>query len=185
MTERDAASDRVGTLRTRFFQAEGYPNDGGSSSRWVRYPLGRVHLVLPNVAARRRALPLHDLHHLATGYATSWTGESEIAAWELGAGCHGYAAAWALNLAAFTIGLAIAPRRLWRAFIRGRAGTTLYHHHWRDEYLEWRLEELQAFVGLTNPPRAPSGGDAARFAAFALPGLIVVGLLAAMLWAVA
>lgn len=185
MTELDSASDRVGTLRTRFFQAEGYADDGGSSSRWVRYPLGRVHLVLPNVAARRRALPLHDLHHLATGYATSWTGESEIAAWELGAGCHGYAAAWALNLAAFTIGLAIAPRRLWRAFIRGRSGTTLYRHHWRDEYLEWRLEELQAFVGVTTPTPAPSIGDATRFVGVALPGLIAVGLLVAMLWALA
>ncbi|HUQ84203.1 MAG TPA: hypothetical protein VM076_23835 [Gemmatimonadaceae bacterium] len=170
--------DRVGSLRTQFFRAEGFADDGGSSARWVRYPLWRINLVLPNVAARRRALPLHDLHHLATGYGTSWTGEAEIAAWELGAGCHGYVAAWALNMAAFSIGLVIAPRRLWRAFIRGRGASTLYRHHWRDAYLEWRLADLRAFLGLNAPPRNPTPRDALLFATFALPALIGVTLLA-------
>ena len=180
MTQPTAApDDRIGTLRAEFFRTGGYAADGGSSARWVRYPLWRLNLVLPNVAARRRALPLHDLHHLATGYDTSWSGEAEIAAWELAAGCHRYAAAWVLNIAAFTIGLAIAPRRLWRAFVRGRSGTTLYRHHWCDAYLDWRLGELRAFVGLNAARRAASVGDALRFAACALPGLAAVGLLVA------
>ena len=182
MAHLDPAPDnRVGAIRAQFFEAGGFAPDGGSSARWVKYPVGPVHVVLPNVSSRRRALPLHDLHHLATGYGTSWTGEAEIAAWELGAGCHGYIAPWVLNFAAFTIGLVIAPRRLWRAFVRGRSGTTLYRHHWRNEYLEWRLSELQAFLGTDAPPRAPTLGDAFLFAVSALPGLMVV---AAAVWAV-
>jgi hypothetical protein len=179
MTDLDAGTpdDRVGSLRAQFFRAGGFADDGGSSARWVRYPLWRIHLVLPNLAARRRALPLHDLHHLATGYDTSWIGEAEIAAWELGAGCHGYAAAWMLNLAAFSIGLAIGPRRLWRAFMRGRGASTLYRHHWRDAYLDWRLIDLRAFLGLDTPPRVPTTADIALFATFALPALAVVTLM--------
>lgn len=180
MTSPDSPpDDRIGTLRAQFFREQGFDADGGSSSRWVRYPLWGVDLVLPNVAARRRALPLHDLHHLATGYDTSWTGEAEIAAWELGAGCHAYAAAWALNMAAFTIGLAIAPRRVWWAFVRGRGGTTLYRDEWRDEYLDWRLRELRAFLGVDGAPHVATPGDAFRFASCALPGVGVVGLLVA------
>ena len=63
---------------------------------------------------------LHDLHHIATGYDTSWTGEAEIAAWELASGCRGYVAAWVLDLASIPLGLVIAPRRLLRA---SRIGT--------------------------------------------------------------
>jgi hypothetical protein len=175
MTQDDPQpDDRIGTLRAEFFRAGGFAPDGGSSARWVRYPVGPVGVVVPNVAARRRALPLHDLHHLATGYDTSWTGEAEIAAWELGAGCHGYAAAWVLNAAAFTIGLAIAPRRLWRAFVRGRSSTTLYRHHWRDEYLDWRVADLRTFLGADASPRVASVGDALRFAAWTIPGLTVI-----------
>jgi hypothetical protein len=177
MTHDPNAPERVGALRAEFFRARGLSADGGESARWVRYPVGPVHLALPNVAARRRALPLHDLHHLATGYDTSWTGEAEIAAWELGAGCHRYVAAWALNLAAFSIGVVIAPRRVWRAFVRGRSATSLYRHHWRDQYLEWRLDELRAFLGVTTHPRPVAVRDVALFAACALPVLGVVAAL--------
>ena len=49
--------------------------------------IGRVPVAaFPNGAARVRAVRLHDLHHVATGYATSWVGEAEIGAWEREAG---------------------------------------------------------------------------------------------------
>jgi hypothetical protein len=38
---------------------------------------------LPNSDARRKAVVLHDLHHVATGYKTDWTGEAEISAREI------------------------------------------------------------------------------------------------------
>ncbi len=88
--------------------------------------MGPVWFPLPNPKARSRVLPLHDLHHIATGYDTSWRGEAEIAAWELAAGCGRYVVPWVLNLAVSGVGLFIAPKRLWRAFVRGRHCTTLY-----------------------------------------------------------
>lgn len=176
--------DQIGDLRAEFFRSSGFGVDGGESARWVRYPVWGLSIVLPNVESRRRALRLHDLHHLATGYETSWTGEAEIAAWELAAGCHGYAAAWALNLVAFSIGVVIAPRRVWHAFVRGRSSTTLYRHHWNDAYLEWRLDEMRAFLGLAVPPRPPIAGDRLRFGLSTLPFVVAAAVVVLVIVAV-
>jgi ubiquinone biosynthesis protein Coq4 len=43
---------------------------------------------LPNFKWRRRALPIHDLHHVIAGYEFSSYGEFEMSAWEFAAGPH-------------------------------------------------------------------------------------------------
>jgi hypothetical protein len=55
-----------------------------------------------------------------------------------------------LNVAAFTIGVVIAPRRTWRAFVRGRGSATLYRYHWNDRYLAMRLADLRELLGVTD-----------------------------------
>ena len=75
-------------------------------------------LKFPNTEARKRAVPLHDLHHVLTGYGTDWIGEAEIGAWELRAGCNSFVT-YFLNGSGAVIGLFLAPRRLWRAFSSG------------------------------------------------------------------
>ncbi len=132
---------------------------------------------MPNTAARRAALPMHDLHHIATGYDASWTGEAEIAAWELGAGCGRYAAAWLLNLAAFPLGLAIAPRRTWRAFQRGRSSRALYDGTWDAGWLDASVGELRSRLGLRDAPRPARPRDVLRFAACLLPAVAVIAAL--------
>lgn len=57
------------------------------SARTYTVKLGRLPIRFPNTKAHRWATPLHDLHHILTGYRTDWIGEAEIAAWELRAGC--------------------------------------------------------------------------------------------------
>ena len=47
-------------------------------------------MTFPNTDSRKRAVPLHDLHHILTGYKTDWMGEAEIGAWELRAGCNSF-----------------------------------------------------------------------------------------------
>ena len=80
---------------------------------------------------------LHDLHHIATDYATDWPGEVEISAWEIASGCARYSAAWLLDLAGFNAGLVLAPRRLFRAFVRGRhTPTNLYKQRFVDAELD-------------------------------------------------
>jgi len=137
--------------RAEHFRRHGLGADGGYAAPWVKFRIGPVVIPVPNTAARKEALPLHDLHHIATGYDTSWRGEGEIAAWELGAGCGRYAAAWMLNLAAIWVGIAIAPRRTWRAFWRGRRTRTLYDEGWDPRWLDRSVGELRARLALATP----------------------------------
>jgi hypothetical protein len=141
--------ETVRQARARYFAENGL-SEAGYEARWVALRAGPLRLVLPSTRARRRALPLHDLHHVATGYATTWTGEAEIAAWELAAGCGRYRAAWALNLGAFGVGLVIAPRRTLRALRRGRTCRTLYRDPLRDEpaLLDLSVADLRQRLGL-------------------------------------
>jgi hypothetical protein len=127
----------LGEARARYFRENGLAEDGGAASPWVRLKLGPVPLAFPNTRGRRAVLLQHDLHHVATGYDTTLVGEAEIGAWELASGCRHYCVAWILNLGAAITGLVLAPRRVGRAFRRGRGCTNLYHLgvalDWPDE----------------------------------------------------
>jgi hypothetical protein len=113
--------------RNLFFRVAKLGSDGGYRDRWVRVETKPIPFYFPNWPARVAAARLHDLHHIAAEYETDWPGEAEIAAWEIASGCARYHAAWVLNLGGFGAGLVVAPRRLFRAFLRGhRAKTNLY-----------------------------------------------------------
>jgi hypothetical protein len=111
-----------------------------------------------------RAAKLHDLHHVATGYQTTWTGEAEIGAWEIASGCGRFVWAWLLNVGALAVGLVIAPRAVYRAFIRGRHTTNLYHleSDFRDDLLQQSVGVLRGTLHLDGP--VPSATTADRFA---------------------
>src|SRR5262249_43760563 len=103
---------------------------------------------LPNVAARRRAVPLHDLHHVATGYGTALAGEAETSAVELRGGIHSLFL-WCVKLAAMAIGLVIAPRRVLRWVAGARGARTLYADDAPyDALLALSLGELRERLGI-------------------------------------
>jgi hypothetical protein len=148
--------------RRRFFAASGFDPDGGYTKRLFWLGLRWLRVPVPNTAGRVRAVRLHDLHHIATGYPTTWRGEAEIAAWELAGGCGRYVAAWVLNLYAFSVGLFIAPRALWRAFLRGRGCRNLYDRGFPQEGLQASVGDLRWRLGLRR--EAPSGSVREAFA---------------------
>lgn len=116
-------------------------------------------------------MKLHDLHHVLTGYAADWTGESEIAGWEIGAGCGGHGAAWVLNLLALQYGVFIAPRAVLTAFARGRRSQSLYAARELDEaMLEESVAAARARLGLDREV-TPGVGDALLLAGWWLAGL--------------
>ena len=145
--------DAAATLRSAradYFARSGFAGGGNYDDRLVWVKLGRWRVpVLPNSAARVRAVRLHDLHHVLAEYDTSWRGEAEIAAWELASGCRSYIAAWLLNAGAMMIGLVIAPRRVLRAFARGRKTRNLYATPFDEALLERTVGEVRAELGLT------------------------------------
>jgi hypothetical protein len=170
----DADSSTVRDARARYFAVNGF-SEATYRDRWVKVRLGRVPFAFPNTASRRRAIPLHDLHHVATGYPTSVIGEAEIGAWELAGGCTDHGAAWLLDASAFAWGVVLAPRRVYRAFVRGRHARTLYADGWDDQLLELTVGELRHRLALDREPAPASWRDRAAFAGWvvviALPAI--------------
>jgi hypothetical protein len=161
--------------RARYFERYGF-GDGGYDAKWVELnKVGPLPIGFPNTAARVRAVKLHDLHHVLTGYAADYTGEAEIAAWELGAGCGPHVAAWILNLAAVGYGSFIAPRRVARALARGLSSRSLYAHRELEEaMLERRLGEVRAELSLDGPAPEPGLRHYLGTALLALGGIALV-----------
>jgi len=171
----------VSEARRQFFAVSGFDREGGYTKpvywlglKWLRVPI-------PNTAGRVRAVRLHDLHHLAAGYPTTWHGEVQIGAWELAGGCGRYVAAWVLNLYAFAVGLFIAPHALWQAFVRGRRSLTLYRLGMTDDdVLQLPLGDLRSRLGLQGKTTSGSAGDAWAFAAVAAAALFQGALTVAV-----
>jgi hypothetical protein len=157
-----AESSRMREARELYFKANGLPPDGGYDSR-------------------KRAAKVRDLHHVVTGYATTWTGAFEIAAWEIGAGCADFFAAWIGNLGAMFGGLLLAPRRTYRAFVRGRRSQSLYGREDLELVLEKTVGETRALMHVPNVNPPSTGGDVAVFVLAEIAGLFA-GLIALVLF---
>jgi hypothetical protein len=110
--------------RDRFLASNGFRIEDYSAPTYT-VKFWRLPIRFPNTKAHQWATPLHDLHHILTGYRTDWIGEAETAAWELRAGCKTLVVYW-LDAAGAAIGLFISPARVWRAFLTASAQRTLY-----------------------------------------------------------
>jgi hypothetical protein len=164
----------------RYFDVNQFGADGGYNDAWVDFKLGPVPFPFPNTPARVRALRYHDLHHILTDYDTDIRGELEISAWELGAGCRDFTAAWVLNLGGVAAGLFVAPGRVFRAFVRGCRTESLYGKDY-ERLLASRVAEARREAGADQPPARATAGDLGLFALTVLIGLIVGLTLLAVL----
>lgn len=122
--------------RDLFFSRNGFRLEDYSAPTYT-VRIWRWPLRFPNTKAHQWATPLHDLHHILTGYGTDWIGEAEVAAWELRAGCKTLVVYW-LDVSGVAIGLFISPARVWRAFRRAKGQRTLY----RDPALSSAVSQL-------------------------------------------
>jgi len=151
------APDDARTLRdarATYFADNRFGDDGGYGARWVKVKAGFIPLFLPNIPARVRAVRFHDIHHILTGYDTTWRGEAEVAAWEVATGCAHHWEAWLVNLHAVAIGLVVAPRAVSRAFHRGRHCRNLFRERVDDGLLGQRVGTLRRRLGLDARPPA-------------------------------
>jgi len=170
--------------RQRYFAANGF--DGNYGERWVRLKAGPIPIVFPNAPGRVRAVKLHDLHHIATGYQTTWTGEAEIGAWEIASGCAHFLWAWILNFSALIVGVAIAPRAVFHAFVRGRHTRNLYHAEgqFHDAILSRTVGQVRHDLDLDRPIPSPTAADLVSFifwtalsAAYALAPVVAIAYM--------
>ena len=140
---------RVG--RDRYLAENGL---GLESYTAPRFPIhvGKWAVYLPNPGL----LPLHDLHHVVTGYGTGLVGEAEISTYELRAGCR-TVMVFILCVGAILIGMFVAPRRIWRAWKRAGGTRDLYYTNIPyDALLEMSVGDLRQHLGI---PREGCGED--------------------------
>jgi hypothetical protein len=110
-----------------FYQRSGFGEVVGARPCTVQVYTGCLLVPMPNIETRRRFLKYHDLHHLITGYGVGRIGEGEVSAWELGTGSLFVSPTLGvMNLIAFSTGLALQPKRMWRAYRRGCVSRNLY-----------------------------------------------------------
>lgn len=172
--------------RSRYYEVNKFGADGGDSLEWVPIHFLGLTFYIPNTEGRRRAVRVHDLHHIVTGYETNMRGETEIAAWELASGCRRWPAAFVLNLGALGLGAVLSPRRIARAWARGRKTRNLYSERGGiDHLLPRTVDETRKALGLDGPAPEVRARDALAVAAVALPMLAVNVVLAPPMFALA
>jgi len=161
--------------RARYFDVNSFGANGGYDDAWVDFKFGPVPMPFPNTPGRVRAVRHHDLHHILTGFDTDLVGEFEISAWEIGAGCKDFIAAWVLNLGGMAGGgFFRCPRRTFRAFVRGRRERSTYGEE-LEAMLDLQVHEARAkFTPLTGQaaPKA-TAADVALYALALVTGLAV------------
>ena len=149
--------------RARYFELNNFGKDGGYEERWIKVKVWRVPVWLPNTQGRRRAVRLHDLHHVLTEYPTTWRGEAEISAWEVASGgLRRYYAGWLLDLLNVAQGLVVNPRGAFRAFVRGRRCRNLFGETFDDALLARRVGEMRRELLLDGESAASGAKASAR-----------------------
>ncbi len=94
----------------------------------------------------RKGLPAHDTHHMLNGYASTWVGECETAAWELASGgCGPYIVYWIDRLLFLVLALVTAPIASLRAWRRGWGQRNLFRLD-PEQLLAMDLDEVRRYV---------------------------------------
>lgn len=139
-----------------------------------------------NSKARQRLAPAHDLHHILTGYSKDFLGEAEIGAWEIGSGLRDPTGLW-LSFRVLGFVVLLAPRRIFRAYLRGLHNANLFDAVPLEvPLLDRTVSELRRELGILEQPPPASPSDRIAFAGWAAAGIaIVYGPIvpvAALLW---
>src|SRR5258706_1316388 len=159
-----------------FYKQYNLNDDGGQSSPYVRVEVTKkILLYIPNFDARRKAVFKHDVHHIVTGYTSTFKGETEIGAWEIASGCRHYWVAFVLDMSGMMTGLLFNPVGVYKAFVKGRRTKNLYSDHFTDEQI---MDMPGSFIKekllLNNYPENKMGNlvDLALFVLVILFGLV-------------
>jgi hypothetical protein len=142
-----------------FYKQYNLNDDGGQSSAYVKVEFTeKIFVYFPNFDARRKAVFKHDVHHIATGYTSTFKGETEIGAWEIASGCRHYWVAWVLDMQAVMIGMLFNPVGVYKAFVKGRRTKNLYRDIFTDDQLmDMPLSTIKKNMQLTDYPFKQKG----------------------------
>jgi hypothetical protein len=168
--------------RAQYFALNDFGDDGGYGDRWVKIKFGPLPIFFPNISSRASAARYHDLHHILAGYTTTLEGEAEIAGWEIATGELPNLAGWFLDMGGFTYGLLLCPRRLYRAFMRGRRSHSLYPTPFTDELLSRKVREVRKVLNLDQEQPAVRFADRLAFLKWATFSIAVSMSVGTLIW---
>jgi ubiquinone biosynthesis protein Coq4 len=135
--------ENVLRARDRYLVASGFTTQSYVDPQF-NVKVGFISLQFPNPGL----LPMHDLHHVATGYDSSLLGEAEISVFELRAGS-GTPLIFFLCCGSILVGLCLSPRRMWRAWKAARGARSLYKTKTPYEtLLAMDVAQLRKLMGL-------------------------------------
>lgn len=104
----------------QFYERNNFDQDGGVTPPVVWLKLGPIPLPIFNIPSRRRALRMHDIHHVVMRYQATWKGEAEVSAWEVASGGWGRLwYVWGIVLSGLALGVVFFPRATRVAFQNG------------------------------------------------------------------
>ncbi len=163
-------------ILNRFYTENHLDQDGGNSKSYVKIEASKsFHFYIPNFDARRKAVAIHDIHHILTGYKTTFKGECEISAWEIASGCKKYWAAFLIDTSGVMLGIPLYLPSVLKAFARGRRTKNLYGDLPPIQMvMDTKTEELHKELLLDKYPYDTKAGwaDVITLGGFAIFGLI-------------
>ncbi len=136
--------------RDRYLQENGFTTET-YTERWARVPLWfGLHIWVPSPKARQRALRMHDLHHVLTGYGTDLAGEAEISAWEFRRGLGGLGVyVGSIVVMGLVQGMVLRTRRTRAAYDASSTARSLFDLHYTYEPLLTRtLGDVRQELGI-------------------------------------
>ena len=173
----------LGEARARYFELNCFGGDGGYSERWIKVKVLEIPIWLPNTAGRVKAVKLHDLHHVLTEYPTTWRGEAEISAWEIGTGgLKAYYAGWLLDLMNVAQGLVVNPKGVYRGFMLGRYSSNLFSLEFNDEMLEHLVGEYRHRLRLDQAANPAKPSDILSFVFWVTFSVFVYLIAVSPIW---
>lgn len=153
------SSLRVREALDVYLAENGFTKEGYDSPKTSGSFLG-LKFSVPNPPAHQRAVRLHDLHHVATGFGTDHAGESEISVWQARRGLRAAGMyVTSIVLMNVAVGVVLAPRRTLAAMRGSTSGPSLFGMAVAyDSLLNLTVGELREALevpqqGLANGPR--------------------------------
>ena len=154
-----SSSMRVREALSIYLAENGFTTEGYDSPKTSGSLLG-LKFSVPNPPSHQRAVRLHDLHHVATGFGTDHAGEAEISVWQARRGLR-VAGVYVASIVLLNVvvGLLLAPRRTLGALRRSTTGPSLFGMPVAyDSLLDLTVGELREALevpreGLATSPR--------------------------------
>ena len=134
----------LSVLLSDFYNRYKIPKDGGENDDTFKFKVFGKVFNLPNPNFRKKALYIHDLHHILNKCDITWKGEAFIAGWEISTGIWkhfplGFLSSWAMGYSIW-----IYPKSVLKGFKKGLNNIGVIDLNIdKSDFMKMEFEELE------------------------------------------